>query len=106
MNCPGPLRSLSANLDFPCAPQKQELRELLRGQSPAALYMLLTLWRLGRGDFPPESDLLAEYLETADHFPHVRAVVDYLMGKLLQGNLEKALRLLQRARIDVDGLLE
>jgi hypothetical protein len=39
---------VSAECDLPTALQTQELRELLSGQSPAAVYMLITLWRLGR----------------------------------------------------------
>jgi hypothetical protein len=96
----------SAYVDLVPAPQRQELRDLLRSQSSAAVYMLLTLWRLGRGDFPPDGDLLDEYLEVGDNFPHVHAVVGYLTGKQLPRYFDEALRLLKEARIDVDGLLE
>jgi hypothetical protein len=97
---------LSAYEGIPRPPQRQELRELLQGQSVAALYMLLTLWRLGRGEFSLECDLLDEYLETADIFPCVHDAVNYLMGKYLSRYLENALHLLQLAGMDVDGLLE
>lgn len=66
--------------------------------------MLLTLWRLGRGDFGPEDDLLAEYVEAGDSFPCVRAAVDYLMGKRLTRYFENALQLLREAGIEVDEL--
>lgn len=100
------LLTLADLTDLPTAPQKKELRQLLHAQSPANLYMLLTLWRLGRGDFPPDCDLLDEYLEASDCFPNVQAVVNYLMGKHLTRYFDAALRQLKESAIDVDKLLE
>jgi hypothetical protein len=92
--------------EVPRPPQRQELRELLRAQTPATVYMLLTLWRLGRGDFGPEDDLLAEYAEAGDSFPNVRSVMDYLANKCLTRYFDVALQLLREAGIEVDALLE
>jgi hypothetical protein len=96
---------ISVYADIPPAPEREELRALLRAQTPARIYMLLTLRRLGRGDFGPEYDLLAEYVEAGDSFPTVRQVMDYLEGKRLTRYFQDALQLLREAGIDVDELL-
>ena len=97
---------LSAYVGMPPAPARQELRDLVRAQSPATIYMLITLWRLGRGDFRARSNLRKHYLEIGDSFPSVRAAADYLLGKILPRYLGRALRQLARAGIDVDQLLD
>jgi hypothetical protein len=104
--CPGQwCVPMSVYADIPPAPQREELRALLRAQTPAGIYMVLTLWRLGRGDFGPEDDLLAEYVEAGDSFPNVRKVMDYLAGKRLTRYFQDALQLLREAGIEVDELV-
>ncbi len=104
--CPGQcFVPISVYADIPPPPQREELLALLRAQTPADIYMLLTLWRLGRGDFDPDCDLLAEYLEVGDNFPNVAAVVKYLTSKRLTRYLNDAMDLLQAAGIEVDELL-
>ena len=97
---------VSVYVDLPEAPQHRELRALVHAQAPATLYTLVLLWRLGRGDFSPRSDLRSEYLEISDSFRDVRAAGDYLLGKILPRYLEEGLRHLARARVDVDRLLD
>src|SRR5262249_53013706 len=96
--------SLSAYADLPTAPQEQQLRDLLTAQSPAALYMLVTVWRFGRGEFTP-CLLFDEYVETGDAFANVTEAVDYLMGKSLSCHLEDGTEAIKSAGIDVDALL-
>jgi hypothetical protein len=90
---------------IPPAPARQQLHDLVRAQSPATIYMLIVLWRLGRGDFRARSNLRKRYLEVGDSFPSVRAATGYLLGKKLPRYLGEALRQLARAGIDVDQLL-
>jgi len=90
---------------IPPTQARQELRDLLHAQSPATIYMLIVIWRLGRGEFRARSNLRKRYLEVGDSFPSVRAATDYLLGKILPPYLGEALRQLARAGIDVDQLL-
>jgi hypothetical protein len=99
--CPGQVAvPISVYADIPAAPEREELRKLLRTQSPGTIFTLLTLWRLGRGDFDPRCNLLDEYLKAGDSFPNVHAVRNYLMGKQLPSYLERAVRLLKKAEIE------
>src|SRR5258708_1773567 len=97
---------MSAYDGIPSAPARQELRELLRGQSPALLCMLLTVWRLGRGDFAPDDDWLEEYVETGAKSKDVNDLIDYLMRKNLPDYLKRAVHTLAKAGIAVDDLLD
>lgn len=68
--------------------------------------MLLTVWRLSRAEFSASCDQLDEYIEVADAFPNIRALVGYLVGKQMTSYFEKALHLLKTRGVDVDKLLK
>jgi hypothetical protein len=90
----------------PPPPQREELRTLLMGLSPAATYLLLCIMYVGRGNFGTE-DLLGCYEQRSDTFRKPEWAVNQMLGKSpLALYLASGLEELTEAGIDVDGLLE
>jgi hypothetical protein len=91
---------------LPDPPQREELRALLIGLSPAATYLLLSIIYIGRGDFGTDN-LLAFCEELSDTFSKPAWAAQQMLGKAPLGDyLAGGVAELTAAGIDVDSLLE
>lgn len=77
-----PIVDLSA-LPSPPSEEEKIVKDFLRRQPVATIYMLLLTMYLGRGDFPV-GDLLSRYEEFSDSFTKTDWAIDQMIGK---GNL-------------------
>lgn len=84
--------------------EERRLQESLDAQIPQAIYLLMAIMYLGRGDFEA-NDLADQYADLSEEFGNAKWAARQMFGQLtLPEFLEKGLAKLDRAGIDVDKL--
>lgn len=87
----------------PPPPEEKKLQELFAGLPDDALYKLMLIMYLGRGDFGT-GDLAGEYQSLRRAFERPELVAEHMMWKPLAGYLTDGLAELEKSGIDVDHL--
>jgi hypothetical protein len=88
------------------APERQQLRDLLRGLPFAQLVAVELLYLLGRGVLNAGDDLLDLYTQVSDRCDFGPSTLDYLTGKPLDRELPEAVQELADLGIALDDLLD
>jgi hypothetical protein len=101
-DCPAP--GFSAHW-CPRAPEEIELEQFLKAQSPATIYMLFSVMRMGRGIYYRADSLLPVYEDVKNSFCEPAWAVDQLLEKpRLAKYLRAGMAKLSKAGINVNRL--